>query len=60
MHHFRNTAINIGHVGMLIPRYQFGNLVVINYTDAAFIGAGNMDETHIVMSEVIDDIQAAA
>lgn len=39
---------------------RYGTLVIVNNTDQAFAGAGVMDETHITVTPVIPDIQAAA
>ena len=52
------AVINIGFVGLLNPITQYGSLVVINQSAAdLFAAAGNMDETHFVLNEIIDEIQ---
>lgn len=51
----RNNVINIGHVGILSPPFQYGSLVVVNNTDQATHTV--MDETHIVLTEIIDEVQ---
>lgn len=48
----RNNVIAIGHVGILTPPYQYGNLVIVNNADQALAAAA--DETHIVFSEIVD------
>lgn len=54
----RNNVINIGHVGVILPRFQHGILLIVNLASTA-LHATTMDETHIVMTEIIDEIQAA-
>ncbi len=51
----RATALNIGHVGIFSPPYNWGNLVIVNNTTSDF--NSSMDETHVVMTEIIDEIQ---
>ena len=52
------AVVNIGYVGELWPRTRYGSLVVINKSAAdLFDSAGNMDETHIVLNEIIPEIQ---
>ncbi len=54
----RNNVINIGHVGILPPIFQYGNLVVVNNASIALRSTATaMDETHIVLTEVIDELQ---
>jgi hypothetical protein len=54
----RNNVINIGSVGLLTPTLQYGNLVVVNNASTAFRSTATaMDETHIVITEVIDELQ---
>lgn len=56
-----NNVVNIGHIGILVPLYQYGSLVIVNNASTAFRSTATaMDETHIVLTELIDDIQAAA
>lgn len=56
-----NDVINIGHVGVFSPAHIYGILVVVNRGSTAFRSTATaMDETHILMTEIIDDIQAAA
>ena len=52
-----NTAINKGHVGVLVPLYEFGMLVIVNKASTQLKAAGGMDETHIVLTEVIRELQ---
>lgn len=54
----RNNVINIGHIGIISPPYQYGILLVVNNADQAFRSTATaMDETHIVLTEIIDEIQ---
>lgn len=54
----RNNVINIGHVGVFTPVFQYGILVVVNQASTALrSSAPAMDETHIVMTELIEEIQ---
>ena len=56
-----NNVINIDTaIRRFWMPYRYGSLIVINSTDQAFAGAGVMDETHITLTPVIPDIQAAA
>ena len=57
----RNNVINIDTaIGKLDLKHRYGSLIVVNNTDQAFAGAGIMDETHITLTPVVPDIQAAA
>lgn len=54
----RNNVINIGRVGLFTPAYQYGSLVIVNQADQALRSTATaMDETHVVMTELIDEIQ---
>lgn len=54
----RNNIINIGKVGVFIPSHQYGNLVVVNQASTALRSTATaMDETHITMTELVDEIQ---
>lgn len=54
----RNNAINIGHVGIFSPVFQFGILAIVNKGSIALRSTATaMDETHIVMTEIIDEVQ---
>ena len=54
----RNNVINIGHVGVFMPVYLQGILVVVNQASTALRSTATaMDETHIVLTEIIDEIQ---
>lgn len=54
----RNNVIAIGHVGILRPPFQYGNLVVVNQASTALRSTATaMDETHITLTELIDEIQ---
>jgi len=56
--HVRNNVIAIGFVGILVPIYEYGNLVVVNQADQALRSTATaMDETHIVLTEIIDEAQ---
>ena len=56
----RNNVINIGKVGVFTPYHQYGILAVVNKGSTELRSTATaMDETHIVMTEVIDEIQAA-
>ena len=57
----RNNVINIGKVGIFTPWFQFGILVVVNQASTALRSTATaMDETHITMTEIVREIQAAA
>ena len=51
----RNNAVCIGHVGTFTPPYQYGILVLVNRTGTALASAA--DETHIVLTEMVDEVQ---
>lgn len=51
-------VINIGPVGSFTPGYRYGSLVLVNNGSTGF-HATVMDETHIVMTPQIEEIQAA-
>lgn len=51
----RANIIAIGHVGILVPPFEHGILVVVNQASTALHTA--MDNTHIVFTEIIDEIQ---
>jgi len=54
----RNNVINIGHVGVFSPVFQHGILAVVNQGSTALRSTATaMDETHIVMTEIIDESQ---
>ena len=54
----RNNVINIGRVGVFMPEFQYGNLIVVNQGSTALRSTATaMDETHIVMTEVTDEVQ---
>lgn len=54
----RNNVINIGKVGAFTPHFQYGTLVVVNLTDQNLRSTATaMDETHITMTELIDEVQ---
>lgn len=54
----RNNVICIGHVGVITPPYEYGMLVVVNQADQALRSTATaMDETHIVMTELITEVQ---
>lgn len=57
----RANVINIDNeIGVFTPKHRYGMLVVINKSTATMFAAAAGDETHIIMTELIDDIQAAA
>ena len=57
----RNNVINIGYVGVFSPLYRYGSLLVVNNASTAFRSSATAaDESHIVMTPIIPDIQAAA
>lgn len=57
----RNNVINIGKVGIFTPLHRYGSLVVVNEADQALRSTATaMDETHIVMTPIVPEIQAAA
>jgi len=48
-------------VGVLTLKYRYGSLIVINKTSSKFLEtAVAMDNTHIVLTPIIPDLQAAA
>jgi hypothetical protein len=53
----RNNVLNIAQVGVLRPSLQYGSLVIRNNADQALNGAAGMDETHITLTEIIDELQ---
>ena len=53
----RANAFNKGHVGTFSPAHRYGSLVVVNQSTQAFAAA--MDETHITITEIMDEIQDA-
>ena len=54
----RNNVINIGHVGVFMPTFRYGNLVVVNQGSTALRSTATaMDETHVVLTAVVDEIQ---
>lgn len=56
----RANVINISDdIGTFVPKHRYGMLLVINQATPAMNSAGNMDETHIIMTELIDQVQAA-
>lgn len=57
----RNNVINIGHIGIIRPAWQYGILLINNQASTALRSTATaMDETHIVATEMVDEIQAAA
>lgn len=57
----RNNVINIGMVGVFKPLNPYGNLVVVNRASTALRSTATaMDETHITLTEIIDETQAAS
>ena len=57
----KNTVINIGHVGIILPTFQYGILLVVNHGSTALRSTvAAMDETHITATPVVTDIAAAA
>jgi len=57
-----NQVVNIDtDIARFWMPYRYGSLVVVNSTDAAFRSTATaMDETHITLTPLIPDIQAAA
>ena len=54
----RNNVINIGHVGIFTPQYQYGMIAIVNQGSTALRSTATaMDETHIVMTELIGELQ---
>lgn len=53
----RANIINIGYVGTFTPPCRYGMLVVINNDAATMFAAAAGDETHIIMTELIDELQ---
>ncbi len=52
------NVINIDtNIGILTARHRYGSLIVLNSTDAAFAGAGIMDETHITLTPISSHTQ---
>jgi len=53
-----NNVINIGYVGTFVPRFRYGSLVVVNNGSTALRSTATaMDETHIVMTPIIPELQ---
>lgn len=56
-----NNVINIGKVGTFTAGHRYGQMIIINNGSTALRSTATaMDETHIVMTPIIPDIQAAA
>ena len=56
----KNTVINIGHVGIFMPTHRYGMLVMVNQGSTGMRNTATaMDETHIIMTPMVDEIQAA-
>lgn len=54
----RNNVICIGYVGEFSPIHRYGSLVVINEAGQALRSTATaMDETHIVMTPIITEVQ---
>lgn len=54
----RANIINIDNqVGTFVPPNRYGMLVVVNNSAATMFAAAAGDETHIVMTELIDELQ---
>lgn len=54
----RNNVINIGAVGVFTPMFRYGMLVVVNNASTALRSTATaMDETHIVMTPMVDEVQ---
>lgn len=54
----RNNVINIGYIGTFQPKMRYGNLVVVNQGSTALRSTATaMDETHIVMTPIIPELQ---
>lgn len=54
----RNNVIAIGHVGVFMPVFQYGSLVIVNQASTALRSTATaMDETHIVLTEIITESQ---
>ncbi len=49
-----NNVISIGNVGILVPTLSYGSLILINQASIAMPAAGDLDETHIVFTEIIE------
>ncbi len=52
------ASVQVAHVGVFTPAQRYGQLVVVNNSGAAFFT--DDVESHVVMTPIIDDIQAAA
>lgn len=54
----RNNVINIGKVGVFTPLHRYGILVIVNQADQALRSTATaMDETHITVTPIIDEVQ---
>ncbi len=54
----RVSVINIGFVGIFVPPHRYGMLLVVNNSTKTLRSTSTaMDETHIIMTELIDEIQ---
>lgn len=54
----RNNVINIGHVGLIQPPFEYGMLLLVNRASTALRSTSTaMDETHVVVTEIIDEVQ---
>lgn len=53
-----NNVINIGYVGTFQPKHRYGSLVIVNQGSTALRSTATaMDETHIVMTPIIPELQ---
>lgn len=54
----RNNVINIGHIGIIRPPYQWGSVLIVNQADQALRSTATaMDETHVVMTSLETEVQ---
>lgn len=52
-------GVQKSHVGIFSPKDRYGQIIIVNNTSAIVCGTDDI-ESAIVMSEIIEDIQAAA
>lgn len=53
-----NAVVSIGYVGVLYPTNRYGSLAVVNQASTAMRSSSvAMDETHIVLTPIVDEVQ---
>lgn len=50
------TLVQMAHIGIVVPRFRYGILVVVNNTSIA-LAATDGNETHVIAEPMLDDLQ---